>query len=59
MTLETLKLMLGSEEKNALHANKMNQIVKKKVKYMINEDLDVAKDFLDLVEILKEHKHVV
>ena len=26
---------------------------------MINEDLDVAKDFLDLVEILKEHKHVV
>ena len=23
---------------------------------MINDDLDVAKDFLDLVEILKNHK---
>ena len=26
---------------------------------MINEDLDVAKDFLDLVEILKQHKSKV
>ena len=55
MTLETLALMLGGEEKTQ-HAAKLNLLVKKKIKYMINEDLDVAKDFLDLVEILKQHK---
>ena len=56
MTVDTLKLMLGGEENKSLHAAKLNQIVKKKISYMINEDLDVAKDFLDLVEILKSHK---
>jgi len=52
ITLETLALMLGSDE-NTQHAAKLNQLVKKKISYMINEDLDVAKDFLNLVEILK------
>ena len=55
MTIETLKLMLGGEDRK-LHASKLNAIVKKKIKYMINDDLDVAKDFLDLIEILKQHK---
>jgi len=55
MTLETLALMLGSDEK-IQHAAKLNMLVKKKISYMINEDLDVAKDFLDLVDILKQHK---
>ena len=49
--------MLGGEENKTLHAAKLNAIVKKKINYMINEDLDVARDFLDLVEILKSHKH--
>ena len=31
-------------------------MTKKKIAYMINDDLDVAKDFLDLVDILKNHK---
>lgn len=52
MSLETLALMLGGEEKTQ-HVAKLNLLVKKKISYMINEDLDVAKDFLDLVEILK------
>ena len=56
MTIDTLKLMLGGEETKTLHAAKLNQIVKKKINYMIKEDLDVARDFLDLVEILKSHK---
>ena len=43
--------MLGGDEKT-MHATKLNQMIKKKIQYMINEDLDVAKDFLDLVEIL-------
>ena len=55
MTVETLKIMLGGEEKT-MHATKLNAMIKKKIQYMINEDLDVAKDFLDLVEILKSHK---
>ena len=42
-----------------MHVAKLNAIVKKKINYMINEDLDVAKDFLELIEILKEHKLVV
>ena len=42
-----------------MHVAKLNAMVKKKVNYMINEDLDVAKDFLELIEILKEHKIVV
>ena len=55
-SLETLQLMLGSSEiKNAA---KLFQMIKKKIKYMINDDLDVAKDFLDLVEVLKHHKAV-
>ena len=56
MTIDTLKLMLGGEENKTLHAAKLNAIVKKKINYMIREDLDVARDFLDLVEILKSHK---
>lgn len=59
MTIDTLKLMLGGEENKTLHAAKLNAIVKKKISYMIKEDLDVAKDFLDLVEILKSHKNHV
>lgn len=55
MTVQTLKTMLGGEEKT-MHATKLNKMIKKKIQYMINEDLDVAKDFLDLVEILKSHK---
>ena len=39
-----------------MHASKLNAMIKKKISYMINEDFDVAKDFLDLVEILKQHK---
>ena len=42
-----------------MHVAKLNAMVKKKINYMINEDLDVAKDFLELIEILKEHKIVV
>ena len=42
-----------------MHVAKLNAMVKKKINYMINEDLDVAKDFLEMVEILKEHKVVV
>ena len=57
MTVDTLKLMLGGEDNKTLHAAKLNAIVKKKINYMINEDLDVARDFLDLVEILKSHKN--
>ena len=59
MTIDTLKLMLGGEENKTLHAAKLNAIVKKKINYMIKEDLDVAKDFLNLVEILKSHKNHV
>lgn len=59
MTIDTLKLMLGGEENKTLHAAKLNAIVKKKINYMINEDLDVARDFLGLVEILKSHKQHV
>lgn len=44
--------MLGSEEKTQ-HADKLNQMFKKKIKYMIKEDLGVAKDFLNLVDVLK------
>ena len=57
MTVDTLKLMLGGEDNKTLHAAKLNAIVKKKINYMINEDLDVARDFLGLVEILKSHKN--
>ena len=56
MTIETLKLMLGGDDNKTLHAAKLNAIVKKKINYMINDDLDVARDFLDLVDILKSHK---
>ena len=55
MTMDTLALMLGSDDKNQ-HAAKLNLLVKKKIAYMINEDIDVAKDFLNLVDILKQHK---
>ena len=47
--------MLGGDDKT-LHATKANAMTKKKISYMINEDLDVAKDFLELVDILKQHK---
>lgn len=56
MTIETLKMMLGGDDNKNLHAAKLNAIVKKKINYMINEDLDVARDFLDLVENLKTNK---
>ena len=55
MTMETLALMLGGDD-NTQHASKLNQLVKKKISYMINDDIDVAKDFLNLVDILKQHK---
>lgn len=55
MTMETLALMLGADD-NTQHASKLNQLVKKKISYMINDDIDVAKDFLNLVDILKQHK---
>ena len=47
--------MLGGEE-NTLHAAKLYNNVKRKIKYMVYEDLDVAKDFLNLVENLKMFK---
>ena len=55
MTVNTLQLMLGTEE-NTQHAAKLYNNVKKKIKYMVYEDLDVAKDFLNLVENLKMFK---
>ena len=59
-TVLALKQMLGEEkDKSTVHANKANAMTKKKISYMINDDLDVAKDFLDLVEILKQHKAAV
>lgn len=50
--------MLGGDDKT-LHASKANAMTKKKISYMINEDLDVARDFLELVDILKQHKSQV
>lgn len=57
-SVAALKLMLGGDDKT-LHASKANAMTKKKISYMINEDLDVAKDFLELVDILKQHKSQV
>ena len=55
MTLETLEMMLGSEDKKQ-NMKQIILLIKKKIQYMINEDYDAAKDFLDLVEILKMQK---
>ncbi len=58
-TVLALKHMLGEDQEKTVHANKANAMTKKKISYMINDDLDVARDFLDLVEILKTHKAMV
>jgi len=49
--------MLGSKsDETTTNAAKLYSIAKQKINYMINEDLDVAKDFLNLVDVLKAHK---
>ena len=48
-------MMLGSEDKKQ-NMKQIILLIKKKIQYMINEDYDAAKDFLDLVEILKMQK---
>ena len=55
MTLETLEMMLGGEDKKQ-NMKQIILLIKKKIRYMVNEDAGAARDFLDLVEILKMQK---
>ena len=54
--MKTLKLMLGHGEESGVNSEKANKMIRKKVHYMANEDLDVAEKFIDLVDILKNRK---